>query len=492
MNTRKYYQLLVILLGHSFCVLLVTSLSCDTNWIKLETYIHGTSLNNDIFVGIHPENNMWRWVNPNTLSEELIIIDDAPHSGGVFWSSTSMKKILCSADGGQTFKDATVFEMCNNGIGTHECGVGGGWILWHAGETVDTDGNHPCPVNENEGTAGLVELQYCEPATVAQAQSHSVPGIPLAVILPISICFGLMVSIYLCLHKRRRQRQTSNDREQKNTPQDSSIYCLDFGEEYDNLFSFRAFLSTFSVALAVFDLVTDILFSVSLLNSENETDRKYGLGVLVFVVLPMICNFVSIVRFHDGKMSELDPERRYRDWMLKNDILATVMGVLSAVSTELLAVAALGFWRLNMPLDMFDILTLRSLGILSSFLEDVPQIIIVAMYVSKRGDWNNGFAQISFVTSIISFSFTLVFRVNAYVLLKYVDVNEQASSDSRLGWCSDSQKPLENTVTEADVEILRETMGVGKHDVGQIQTTQQDDRRECPDTQSQENSIVLQ
>lgn len=32
------------------------------------------------------------------------------------------------------------------GVGTHTCGFGNGWILYHAGDTYDVSGQHPCPL----------------------------------------------------------------------------------------------------------------------------------------------------------------------------------------------------------------------------------------------------------------------------------------------------------------------------------------------------------
>ena len=54
--------------------------------------------------------------------------------------------------------DAYGVTCAPDAVGRHACGHNNGWILWHAAETYNFDGQHPCPVGQ-----GLTDFHVCAP-----------------------------------------------------------------------------------------------------------------------------------------------------------------------------------------------------------------------------------------------------------------------------------------------------------------------------------------
>ena len=40
------------------------------------------------------------------------------------------------------------------GVGSHSCGSGNGWILWHTSDTYNFSGAHPCAFGTGGGPTG--------------------------------------------------------------------------------------------------------------------------------------------------------------------------------------------------------------------------------------------------------------------------------------------------------------------------------------------------
>jgi len=72
--------------------------------------------------------------------------------GRHFWRSQGSATVSCATSYasvvGGAMTDATSRMMtCDPiGVGQHTCASSNGWILWHAGDTYNVSGNHPCPV----------------------------------------------------------------------------------------------------------------------------------------------------------------------------------------------------------------------------------------------------------------------------------------------------------------------------------------------------------
>jgi hypothetical protein len=77
------------------------------------------------------------------------------------WRSTAdHSEVKCASGPGQSLVSAGAsaggISCTDRGIGVHQCGHSNGWILWHAGETYDNSGTHPCAAG-----GGLSNLYVC-------------------------------------------------------------------------------------------------------------------------------------------------------------------------------------------------------------------------------------------------------------------------------------------------------------------------------------------
>mmetsp|Transcript_22539 Transcript_22539/g.28780 ORF Transcript_22539/g.28780 Transcript_22539/m.28780 type:complete len:579 (+) Transcript_22539:145-1881(+) len=184
--------------------------------------------------------------------------------------------------------------------------------------------------------------------------------------------------------------------------------------------SMKAIFSFLSVTLGVFDMTTDFMYAASLFSNGKSIP---GTAVLIFVFLPLLCNLMAILWFQHRKMKNArnSGDRAYKRWIEQNEVLSVVITFLSSISTELLALASIGCWRLNLPLSILDIYQLRTLGIITSVLEDIPQMVIVIM-TQGSGNWSI-IAIVTLATSVVSFVFTVIFRLQSCILWLNADVD---------------------------------------------------------------------
>ena len=77
-----------------------------------------------------------------------------------FWRSSSVSDVMCAAGAhdGEPMVSAGTSDMncAPSGVGSHKCGYGNGWILWHADHTYNHGNSHPCHVG-----GGLTSFWVC-------------------------------------------------------------------------------------------------------------------------------------------------------------------------------------------------------------------------------------------------------------------------------------------------------------------------------------------
>eukprot|EP00753_Platysulcus_tardus_P011113 PLAT3271.18.p1 GENE.PLAT3271.18~~PLAT3271.18.p1 ORF type:complete len:2283 (-),score=551.69 PLAT3271.18:1581-8429(-) len=134
-------------------------------------------------------------------------------------------------------------------------------------------------------------------------------------------------------------------------------------------------------ALALFDVVTDILFTVKL--SEQEDSHGLFMPSLAFTAIPVIINCVLIFQFVTRQLVD----GPFREWMHKHLNMAVVVIVLSFANPNVLGILTAGYADialLSAPLSRRSQDQVTVMSMTNNVLEDLPQGIIRVIYLQAE------------------------------------------------------------------------------------------------------------
>eukprot|EP00936_MAST-01D_sp_MAST-1D-sp1_P000332 g332.t1 len=100
----------------------------------------------------------------NNKGQALFIEDNNPAWNGYDWQSNDPSNVRCATSESPSWKSTAAAISCNSkGVGSHTCGYGNGWIMFHNGETYGT--NTPCKIGQTTtngwGRGQFVNVYSC-------------------------------------------------------------------------------------------------------------------------------------------------------------------------------------------------------------------------------------------------------------------------------------------------------------------------------------------
>eukprot|EP00854_Cymbomonas_tetramitiformis_P028146 gene28146-34842_t len=173
-------------------------------------------------------------------------------------------------------------------------------------------------------------------------------------------------------------------------------------------------MALFITLLALVDIISDIVYIHTDLNTGDEEIRGCYYAAVIFLVLSMLANAAVMTHF---LVHELRTNQEMHEWVAANTSLATFICFLAFTNVEVFTVASsrtLPFLNAKLPPQQET--RVQMLGLVTNLLEDVPQAVILVFANSLTGTWSST-ATVSFVATVLAICYGITKRMLSSILV---------------------------------------------------------------------------
>jgi len=167
-----------------------------------------------------------------------------------------------------------------------------------------------------------------------------------------------------------------------------------------------------TISLAVYDIVTDILF----INSQQASQSVLFIPALVFLVVPILFN-VCVLGY--TFVTSVLKEGTMETWLEGNYALAAITAIMSTTNVEvfnLLQSNLFGIESFRAPFPKRSVRILMICGLVTNVMEDIPQLITQILAASSGLDT---ITLLSIVASLLTISFGIVKRLMMILIFRF-------------------------------------------------------------------------
>jgi len=176
-------------------------------------------------------------------------------------------------------------------------------------------------------------------------------------------------------------------------------------------------IAILTVALTIYDFVTDVLFAFS----EKTDSPTLFATYLTFTIVPMVFNFVLLARIF---VSSIQDDHSMRGWLKNNHATTAATAVLALTNIESFSLLQSNLFHndgFNAPFNEKVKHHLMIGGLMGNILEDIPQLIIQSIAASTTLDT---ITLLSMVASILTISSGLVKHLIIFLVAKFQGIGQ--------------------------------------------------------------------
>jgi len=166
-----------------------------------------------------------------------------------------------------------------------------------------------------------------------------------------------------------------------------------------------------TLALALYDFITDCLFAAS------QSDKEMVIPAVLFLAMPILFNLVALL-FSLSKTFK--SSQGMEKWVEENYGMAAGGILLSSTNIECFLLLTSNLFhskKFRAPLGKEWIRFLFLLGVIGNVLEDIPQLLLQSYAAGTQG--LNTLVLVSIIASVLSLGFSLVKRAIFYLLYRF-------------------------------------------------------------------------
>jgi len=171
-----------------------------------------------------------------------------------------------------------------------------------------------------------------------------------------------------------------------------------------------------TIALTLYDFITDVLFMNLQRTSSDGEGNKYFVLSLTFLVTPLLFNFLAMGY---ALLRWILKEEATSRWMQEHLALTAATSVLSMTNIEAFSLLRSNLFHFSMfqaPLSSEVTKRLMLLGLIGNVLEDIPQL---GIQLAAAGNKLDTITFLSIVASCLSISFGFVKRALLFALVRF-------------------------------------------------------------------------